>query len=99
MIVKKINLDMFIKEFERFNRDGHFTMYGLEKIYNHLEELSEDTGEPIELDVIAICCDFVEYNSISDVMCDYPNIEDVDDLEYYTHVICAEDNCIIFYNF
>lgn len=99
MIVKNVGLREFINEFQRYNRQDNFTVYGLEKIYNHLEELSEDIGEPIELDVVGICCDFVEYNSMSDIMRDYPNIEGVDDLEYYTQVICAEDNCIIFYNF
>ena len=43
-------------------RPDNFTYEGLGALYEYLEELSEDTGEDIELDVIAICCDFTEYS-------------------------------------
>ena len=43
-------------------RPDNFTYEGLGALYEYLEELSEDTGEDIELDVIAICCDYTEYS-------------------------------------
>lgn len=41
-------------------RPENFTYEGLEILFNGLEEFEEDTGEEMELDVIAICCDFYE---------------------------------------
>lgn len=32
----------------------------------YLEEYEENTGEEMELDVCAICCDFYEYSSLQD---------------------------------
>ena len=43
-------------------RPDNFSYEGLGALYEYLEELSEDTGEDIELDVIAICCDYTEYS-------------------------------------
>jgi hypothetical protein len=41
-------------------RPKNFTYEGLEILFNGLEEFEEETGEEMELDVIAICCDFYE---------------------------------------
>jgi len=41
-------------------RPGHFSPDGLAALFAHLEEL-ETMGEEMELDVIALCCDFSEY--------------------------------------
>jgi hypothetical protein len=37
----------------------------------HLEEYEESTGEEIELDVVAIRCDFSEYTSLQDWASEY----------------------------
>ena len=50
---KTINLEDFVNEF-RAIRPQNFSYEGLEKIFNYLEESDSD----MELDVIAICCDF-----------------------------------------
>ena len=41
-------------------RPDNFSYEGLTALYEYLEELSEDTGEDIELDVIALCCEWYE---------------------------------------
>lgn len=41
-------------------RPENFTDEGLEILFDGLEEFEEDTGEEMELDVIALCCDFCE---------------------------------------
>lgn len=38
-----------------------FTIQALEALFDYLDELSEDMGEDIELDPIAIRCDWAEY--------------------------------------
>ena len=40
-----------------------WTYHGARALVEHLEELEEETGEPIELDVVAIRCDYSEYSS------------------------------------
>lgn len=42
------------------SRPENFTYEGLEILFDGLEEFEEDTGEEMELDVIALCCDFCE---------------------------------------
>jgi hypothetical protein len=42
------------------DRGNQFSYEALNLIYEYLESIEEDTGEPIELDVIAICCDYSE---------------------------------------
>ena len=43
-------------------RSDNFSYEGLTALYEYLWDLSEDIGEDIELDVIALCCNFTEYN-------------------------------------
>lgn len=43
-------------------RPDNFSYEGLTALYEYLWDLSEDIGEDIELDVIALCCNFTEYN-------------------------------------
>jgi hypothetical protein len=61
MIVSTIqNASQFRDEFHRCGRGSQFSYDGLEILFDHLEQLSEDTGENIEMDVVAICCDYAE---------------------------------------
>jgi hypothetical protein len=61
MIVSTIqNASQFRDEFHRCGRGSQFTYDALEILFEHLEQLSEDTGQNIEMDVIAICCDYAE---------------------------------------
>ena len=60
-IKQTVNEYEFRRAFETIRPDN-FTYEGLGALYEYLEELSEDTGEDIELDVIAICCDYTEYS-------------------------------------
>ena len=41
-------------------RPENFSYEGLRCLFDYLETFEVDTGEEIELDVIAICCDFSE---------------------------------------
>ena len=53
---------MFREEFKRV-RPVNFTNAALEVLFAHYEEIEQGSGEEIELDVIAICCDWTEYDS------------------------------------
>lgn len=43
-----------------------WSYYGAFAIAEYLEEYEESTGEELELDVVAIRCDFAEYTSLQD---------------------------------
>jgi hypothetical protein len=60
MLVKRVTESDFIQAFEDMGRGNNFSIEALEALYEYLEETSESIGEPIELDVIAICGEFSE---------------------------------------
>lgn len=51
-------------EFERAfvdaDRKENFSYEGLSVLFDYLEDYEEQTGEKLELDVIALCCDYCE---------------------------------------
>jgi hypothetical protein len=57
---KTLNAHDFINEFEKSNRANQFTTQGLFRLYDYFEEYEAETGEDIELDIIAICCEYTE---------------------------------------
>lgn len=59
-IVQTIYFDQFIDAFRNAGRRNQFSYRALEGLFDYLEQLSEDMGEPIELDVISLCCDYSE---------------------------------------
>ena len=70
-IVQSINnVYQFREAFRLAGRGDQFSYEGLEVLFDYLEELSEDTGEPIELDVAALCCDYYE-SSIEEIIDQY----------------------------
>lgn len=66
----RVNLSAFRDAFRSAGRKDQFSYDGLEVIFNHLEDLEDSIGEPIELDVIAICCDYAEMTP-EEIMADY----------------------------
>jgi len=104
MLVKEISFNDFLEEFRRYGREDQFTYEGKKALFDYLEELSEDMGEPIELDIIAICCDYTEYGSLEEFINDYSytigeDIDDMEDIRNYTIVIPINDESFIIQNF
>ena len=60
---KSIGFCEFTDSF-RGERSDTFSYNGLKALYEYLEQYEEDTVEEIELDTIALCCEFTEYDSI-----------------------------------
>ena len=94
---KTINYYDFKREFNEFGRGNQYSTQGLKSLFDYLEELSEDCGIEIELDVIALCCEFVEYDSLEDFhneydKNDYPTLEALRD---YTQVIEIDNESFI----
>ena len=57
---RTINLYDFRKAFYKIGRKEQFSYDGLEILFDYIEELEQDTGEEMELDVVALCCDYAE---------------------------------------
>ena len=57
---QSITFSDFIDAFRAHDRYGSFGYNGLRIIFNYLEQYEQDCNTEIELDVIAICCDYSE---------------------------------------
>lgn len=55
-----VNFHRFQDAFTNYGRGNQFSYEALQQLFNYLEQLEEDTGEEIELDVIALCCEYTE---------------------------------------
>ena len=78
----------FERAFVDANRKENFSYEGLGLLFAYFEDLEESTGEEIELDVIAICCEYAE-DTVSDIARNYSidlNGADLEDEDY-------EDQC------
>ena len=57
--------------FRECGRENHFSYEGFNALYDYLDEYSDEVGEDFKVDVIAICCDFTEYESWEDLYNNY----------------------------
>ena len=55
-----VSLYEFREAFRARGRAEQFSYEGLEVLFDYLEQYEDETGEELELDVIALCCDFYE---------------------------------------
>lgn len=55
-----INCEEFVEAFDRMDRSSNFTVTGRKALFEYLEQLQNDTSQVIELDVIALCCEYKE---------------------------------------
>ena len=87
----------FVDAFKRL-RPNNFSYEGLLALFDWFEMLEEDCDQKIELDVIAICCDFSEYHDLKEFQNDYGDeYESLEDIENNTLLIKVdyEDRFII----
>jgi hypothetical protein len=77
---QSVYFDDFRAAFNRMGREDQFSYEALKALFDYLIEYEESTGEEIELDVIALCCEYAEI--------------DCDDSEYANYIgddaECAE---------
>lgn len=66
---KTISEHEFRRAFEEL-RPENFSHEGLGLLFDWFEEYEDSTGEPLELDVIAICCDWAESDA-AEIMQDF----------------------------
>ena len=84
---QSINNYQFHRAFERMGRGKQFSYEGLNALFDYLEEYEDDTGETIELDVIALCCEYAEYKNIREYNDEYNYCESISQIRELTTVI------------
>lgn len=57
-----VNFSDFVDAFRAYDRYDQFGHQALMVVFEYLEELEESTGQELELDVVAICCDYATDN-------------------------------------
>jgi hypothetical protein len=83
----------FVNAFDDFGRGNNFSRLGRFALYDYLTDLEEDCDIEIELDVIALCCEFTEYESLEDFRNSYgTEYETLEDVQEATVVIAHYDN-------
>lgn len=92
-----VTRDTFIQAFKDYGRADNFSHRGLNALYDYFTESEQDTGEEIELDVIAICCEYSE-DTIDNVLSNY-NLESIDDLDDHTTVIYKDNDTVLYQEF
>jgi hypothetical protein len=74
---------IFLEEFRNSSRADQFSREALVAIFNYITEV--EGGSEIELDVVGICCEYVEVeNSDTDELGNYSNCDVIAELESST---------------
>lgn len=109
-IVQTLNKHSFIEAFKQSSRKDQFSYEALEAIFDYLEEYSDSTGEPVEMDIVGICCDWTEEDwkqvaedykiDLEDCEDDEARIEAVRDyLEFETQCVELSEGSFVYVNF
>ena len=99
-MIKTINQYDFIDAFRKMGREENFSRDGLIALYEALEMIGECIGRPIELDVIALCCEYAEYDNLEEFQADYGNeYKTIERVECDTAVIMIDDTRFIIQQF
>ena len=74
------------------SRQNQFSYEAKNALYNYLNEYKDQTDEEIEVDIVALCCEYTEYSDMTDYLSEHStDIENNDDFEsddeYYQAVM------------
>lgn len=70
-MIQTISQSTFIDSLRNVGRQDQFSYNALEALYKYFIGYEEDSNTQIELDPIAICCEYCEYDSAWDAMYEY----------------------------
>ena len=87
MLYQTVSEPQFVDAFANLGRNNQFSSWALDKLYVYYE----DESEMIELDVIAICCDWSEYADMDALKEDFPEATCPDDVEGEFGVLLYDD--------
>lgn len=78
-IVNTLNKQEFVNMFADYNRADNFSIAAREMLFDYYDDLSDDIGQPFEMDVIAICCGWSEHDT-NDLLREYGYLLDKGEL-------------------
>ena len=97
---QSVNSYQFEQAFKNMNRDSNFSYEGKKALFDYLEQYEQDCGTEIELDVIALCCEYSEYANLAEFQKDYgEEYESMEDIQDATQVIKIDDEAFIIQQF
>lgn len=98
---QSINEYGFRDAFENMGRGEQFSYAGLKALYNYIEDFDEQCGMETELDVIALCCEYTEYEDLQEFWNDYDkdDFPDIESITYMTTVIEINSDSFIIQSF
>ena len=82
------------RAFKAYDRQDSFSWEGYEALIEYFTEIGD-----VELDVIAICFDFSEYESFEELARDYNEPEDMDDLRDMTWAVELPSGGLLILNY
>jgi len=95
-IKMEVNFSKFCDMFVVCGRNDNFSYEGKRALFDYLEQYSEDTGEDIGLDIIALCCEYQEFGDISEYNEQYDTeYEDMEEVTNDTILIPIDDESFI----
>ena len=98
-----IGFCQFCDAFRDADRKENFSYDGLRVLFDYFDDMESQTGEDMELDVIAICCDYSEL-STDEIIREYriditdfegETITDEDELTEIVREYLEDRNCIV----
>lgn len=84
-IINTVNRDEFINAFDEYNRSENFSIEARGLIFDYLDGM----GENVELDPIAICCEFseMEFNEVAENYSEAPQPGEYDDVDDWVEAL------------
>lgn len=89
--------DAFLNSSERKEQ---FSYEARNALFDYLEDYEASTGEEMELDIIAICCDFAEFEDLEAFQADYGDeYESIEDIENETTILKLDNGGFVIQQF
>lgn len=73
---KTVYADEFVRAFDDMGRGDYFSLAGRYALYYYLLDLEDSVGKEVELDVVALCCEYSEYSSALEAFKDHHHNKD-----------------------
>ena len=95
-----ITENQFVSAFADYNRHENFSVDGRIALYEFITQLDEECGTETELDVIALCCEFSEWENIEEFQQNYgEEYQSFDDINEATLLIDIDGDRFITQDF
>ena len=86
-MIDRVTKSDFHDRFHSMGRGEQFSYEGKNALFEWLEEYEDSTGEQVELDIIALCCEYSEMDDLDDYNTQYEPVKSIEDIDELTMVI------------